>query len=166
MLSRMNKYQLAVVVALFIAGAWFLYGYCFGVKVLTFFVVGDWGVISEGRDTVFQSMKNLRPSIQSKFVISTGDQFYKHGLVSRHHRRFHSEFEDYVGSSLGPWFLVLGNHDARGSHIAQIEYTKLSSSWNMPARFYRVEEKINGFIIVFLFLDTNSLLCGVPLEVH
>jgi len=129
---------------------------------LTFLVLGDWGSPGSNRDTVLGLMKNVRSSLGTKFVISTGDNFYKNGVMSRHHSRFRMEFEEPIGNSFGKWYLVLGNHDVRGSAIAQIEYSKINSLWRMPARYFIREEIVSGSKFIFIFLDTNSLLCHIP----
>ncbi len=46
--------------------------------------------------------------------------------------RFQSVFEDiYTGDALQdiPWFHILGNHDHKGNHSAQIAYMNKSYRW-------------------------------------
>jgi tartrate-resistant acid phosphatase type 5 len=47
------------------------------------------------------------------FVVSTGDNFYSHGLKGPHDPYFKQTFSDmYSAPSLQvPWYAVLGNHD-------------------------------------------------------
>ena len=58
-----------------------------------------------------------------------------------------------------PWYAILGNHDYRGNCDAQVEYTKLSSRWKMPARYYKQSHVVASGITADLFyLDTNPMI--------
>ena len=76
-----------------------------------------------------------------RFVVSTGDNFYEDGVASVTDPTWKASFEDvYSAPSLlqVPWIVALGNHDYRGNVDAQIEYSKSSSRWRMPARSFTV----------------------------
>ena len=56
--------------------------------------------------------------------------------------QFQTKFEDIYRDFSCPFYLCLGNHDYGNGHYIddrwkhQIEYSKHSRKWNMPARYY------------------------------
>lgn len=94
------------------------------------------------------------------FVISTGDNFYDDGVASVSDAHWKESFENvYTATSLQvPWYVVLGNHDRRGNFQAQIDYTRLSKRWTMPAPYFKKQLSIApGTELEIFFLDTNLL---------
>jgi tartrate-resistant acid phosphatase type 5 len=60
-----------------------------------------------------------------------------------------------------PWYVALGNHDHNGNVNAQVEYTKRSSRWRLPASYYKHTERLtDGSAVDFFFLDTTVLEDG------
>jgi acid phosphatase len=58
-----------------------------------------------------------------------------------------------------PWYAALGNHDNRGKAEAEIDYSKISSRWKMPARYYTHTEKIDGTNeALFVQMDTSPFV--------
>jgi tartrate-resistant acid phosphatase type 5 len=94
-----------------------------------------------------------------KFIITVGDNFYNDGVADVNDSHWKESFEDvYNGDNLirKPWYISLGNHDYRGSVDAQIEYKKIDSRWNLPARYYTLTERLNdGTRIRFVFIDSS-----------
>jgi tartrate-resistant acid phosphatase type 5 len=129
---------------------------------LRFFAIGDWG--RNGgyhQKDVAEQMNKMGDHFKPSFIISTGDNFYPNGVPSITDKQWKTSFEDiYSGAHLQcPWYLVLGNHDYRGTPQAEIEYTKKQGRWRMPARYYTVTEKVNDSTDArFIFLDTNPLV--------
>jgi tartrate-resistant acid phosphatase type 5 len=131
-------------------------------RELDFLVVGDWGRdgTNHQRDVAAQ-MGKAAHSLGSQFVISVGDNFYDNGVQSTVDSQWQSSFENvYVAGSLQiPWYVALGNHDYRGSPQAQIDYSKISSRWRMPARYYKVPGADLGAPHADLFfIDTSPLV--------
>lgn len=127
---------------------------------LAFVVLGDWGKGTAEQQHIAVALGRVAAEKNARFVISTGDNFYPRGVKSVADPHWKTVFEDvYAAPSLMvPWWVVLGNHDHRGSIGAQIEYTKASSRWRMPATYYKHSEKIeNGIAADFFFLDTTPL---------
>lgn len=100
-------------------------------------------------------MGEIGATINSAFVISTGDNFYRHGVDSVDDPQWRATFEDvYAAPSLQtPWYVVLGNHDYQGSPASEVAYTQHSSRWRMPARYWRQDIASASFF----FLDTTPI---------
>lgn len=122
-----------------------------------FSVIGDWGRLGlyYQRETG-QAMANVLPS-NTQSIISAGDNFYDYGVTSVNDELFQKSFEDvYTDPVLKrlPWYVVLGNHDYRGSVHAQIEYTSVSRRWNMPSRYFSLRLASD---LIGIFIDTTPL---------
>jgi acid phosphatase len=137
------------------------------VNTLPFLVVGDWGDPSEpAQRIVAASMGEVATRIESAFVISTGDNFYHGGVESVSDPHWREAFESvYTAPSLQtPWYSILGNHDYEGSAAAQVAYTRESSRWRMPSRYFREDRHLpDGARATFFFLDTTpiTMLSGI-----
>uniref|UniRef100_A0A7S3QLC8 Calcineurin-like phosphoesterase domain-containing protein n=1 Tax=Dunaliella tertiolecta TaxID=3047 RepID=A0A7S3QLC8_DUNTE len=80
---------------------------------LTFFVVGDWGRGGTANQRLVAALMGQQSTCyRPSFVLSTGDNFYPHGLRA-HDPYFVKTFTDvYTAQGLQvPWYCVLGNHD-------------------------------------------------------
>ncbi|WP_440905670.1 purple acid phosphatase family protein [Catenovulum sp. SX2] len=129
-------------------------------QALNFLVVGDWGRNGHFQQkAVAEQMDNLMYWLDGEFILSTGDNFYPDGVASVNDPYLKSSYEDiYSGPHLfEPWYLVLGNHDYRGNVQAQIDYSRVSQRWNMPARYYSKRMQLNDSndTLLLIFLDTS-----------
>jgi tartrate-resistant acid phosphatase type 5 len=128
---------------------------------LNFLILGDWGRNGEPDQTAVATQMGIAAqAMDAKFVIAVGDNFYEDGVKSATDLQWQSSFENvYTASSLQvPWWAALGNHDYHGNCDAQIEYSKTSKRWNMPARYYVRTERIDAANVVdFFFLDTMPM---------
>lgn len=129
---------------------------------LNFISVGDWGRGgAEKQREVGLQMGKSAAEIDSKFVISVGDNFYEDGVAGLRDPQWVDSFEKiYAEASLQtPWDVILGNHDYRGDVQAQIEYSNSSHRWRMPARYFtRSEALADGTLIDFIYIDTSPFL--------
>lgn len=130
-------------------------------NTLNFFVIGDWGrngdfLQKETADAMNKASGIINPS----FFVSTGDNFYENGVASVDDPQWWFSFENVYngGNLLRDWFIVLGNHDYRGSTQAQLDYSKKSRRWRFPNYYYSFERTIPNTKtkILFIFLDTNQ----------
>jgi 3',5'-cyclic AMP phosphodiesterase CpdA len=132
-------------------------------NALQFVVFGDWGRNGENyQKEVAAGMGKAAHDLNATFVIATGDNFYPFGVNSTQDYHWISSFETiYRAQSLHvKWYPVLGNHDYISNPEAQVEYTKISSRWTMPARYYSKKFFINGDTsqaVLIAFLDTDPL---------
>jgi tartrate-resistant acid phosphatase type 5 len=52
----------------------------------------------------------------------------------------------------------LGNHDYGSNPDAQVEYSKISSRWSMPSRYYSRQFTVGADTILFAFIDTDPIV--------
>ncbi len=134
----------------------------FPASALNFLVLGDWGRNGRYNQTaVAESMADFAADNAVQFVVTTGDNFYENGVESTADPQWKHSFESiYSAPSLQiPWYPTLGNHDYRGMVQAQIDYSRGSSRWTMPARYYAVALPVGDTLsALFVFLDTVELL--------
>lgn len=136
-------------------------------KAFNFIVVGDWGRNGEfGQKQVADRMGEVAEQLDVQCVLSVGDNFYLNGVASVDDPAWNSSFENiYKAHSLMvDWYPILGNHDYRGNPQAEIDYTKKSRRWNMPARYYSVEKTIgkdSNDKVLFVFTDTSPFDSGL-----
>ena len=131
---------------------------------LNLLVLGDWG---------FKGLLHQRPvadqmdlfagALRPKFVISTGDNFYQTGVSSVQDSQWKQSFElVYTGSHLQiPFKVVLGNHDYEqaASAQAEIDYTRQSNRWQMPARYFTESVPIDAKTSLrIVYIDTNPFV--------
>ncbi len=129
-------------------------------KALHFIVMGDWGRNGENyQKEVAAGMGKAAHDLSASFVIATGDNFYPYGVASTQDHHWMASFENiYTAQSLHvKWFPVLGNHDYASNPQAQVEYSKISSRWSMPSRYYSHTFRLDKDSVLFLFLDTDPI---------
>ncbi len=126
-----------------------------------FMILGDWG--RKGEDIQKDVAKQLGIDARddsSRFVISTGDNFYDSGVESLTDEHWQKSFEDvYTADALQiPWYVILGNHDHRGNVQAQVDYSQIDNRWIMPAPYFSREFMLeDSTTALFVFLDTTPL---------
>lgn len=132
-------------------------------KSLNFIVMGDWGRNGENyQKEVAEGMGKAAHDLDADFVIATGDNFYPYGVASTQDHHWISSFETiYRAQSLHvKWYPVLGNHDYASNPDAQVEYSRISSRWSMPSRYYSKRFFIGGDTaqsVLMVFIDTDPL---------
>ncbi len=133
----------------------------FDSAAFNFLVVGDWGRNGFfNQSDVARGMGRVGDQIQSRFTISTGDNFYLDGVTSLEDPKWERSYEAiYTAPSLqSRWYVTLGNHDWLGDVPAQIEYTRQSDRWHLPAQYYSETIPLDdGTEVLFVFIDTTPL---------
>jgi tartrate-resistant acid phosphatase type 5 len=130
-------------------------------KAINFLVIGDWGRNGENyQKEVAAGMGKAAHDLHADFIIATGDNFYPYGVASTADHHWISSYENiYTAQSLHvKWYPVLGNHDYATNPDAQVAYSKISSRWDMPARYYSKQFYINGDTaqsLLIAFIDTD-----------
>jgi tartrate-resistant acid phosphatase type 5 len=131
-----------------------------GPRPLVFYVIGDWGKMGiPNQQVVASQMNDWTKKENPKFIVSTGDNFYDVGVKDINDPHWQESFEKvYNGDNLirKPWYVSLGNHDYLGNPDAEIEYSKTSSRWTLPSRYWsRVETAEDGSRVRFIFIDSS-----------
>jgi acid phosphatase len=136
--------------------------------MLNFVVIGDWGRKgTPDQRAVADGMARVAERLDSRFVVTTGDNFYDHGVSSLHDAHWRESFEDvYTSPALQiPWYAVLGNHDYQGCIQVQLDYGQFRPRWCLPARYYAVEQAIDATATALLvFLDTSPFVLRYQVE--
>lgn len=131
-------------------------------NALNFFVISDWGRNGFYNQTeVGESMAQTGEILKPNFIVSCGDNFQVNGVQSTSDPLWLSNFENIYKhpALLVDWYPVLGNHDYRGNTQAEIDYSKISRRWKMPAHYYSMVKKTNdGTSVKLIFLDTTPLI--------
>ena len=125
---------------------------------VNFLVIGDWGRRGNPRQRrVAKGMGIAAKRLASRFVVSTGDNFYNGGVTKLDDTHWRDSFESvYTDPSLQiPWYVALGNHDYCGDPEIQVKYTEQSTRWKMPHRYYKVSPTAN---IDLFILDTPPIV--------
>lgn len=132
-------------------------------KALNFIVMGDWGRNGENyQKEVAAEMGKAAHDLDASFVVAVGDNFYPYGVASVQDYQWISSYESiYTAQSLHVrWYVVLGNHDYITNPDAQVEYSKISSRWTMPSRYYSKTFNINSDTaqkVLMVFMDTDPI---------
>ncbi len=131
-----------------------------GTRYLRFEAVGDFGTGAAGERDVAASMSKTAQADSISFVLVVGDNFYESGVESVSDEQWQTTFEkifDLPGLNV-PFYAVLGNHDYRSNPQAQVDYTRISSRWRMPDRYFSIRHAIDDSTDLDVFcLDTNPL---------
>jgi len=132
---------------------------------LSFTVLGDWGFVMNYADQV----GGRSASLGSSFTLGIGDNFYAglydgvmhgHGIKSLDDPRWRIIYESVFTH---PWFkshkfyVIAGNHDYEGNVNALVQYSKRSTTWEMPARYYTIHKKVGKMSVDIFMLDTTPL---------
>lgn len=126
----------------------------------SFLVLGDWGRRG-GRlqRPVADQLAAWGRRLDSRFVVTVGDNFYRMGVSSPSDPHWRQSFADvYDLETLHTWYPALGNHDHNGDPDAQVAYSKRFSGWRMESRYYRQTLDLTAGRTLDLFvLDTAPL---------
>lgn len=116
-----------------------------------FLFFGDAGTGLPNQYKVAKSMVSFCEVNPCDFVTLLGDNFYPNGVKSVKDPLWRLAFELPYQNFNIPFFSALGNHDYKGDVESQIQYSKKSEIWKMPARYYQFSRGDIDFFV----LDTN-----------
>ena len=131
-------------------------------EALNIVLIGDWGRKGHHHQrAVAAQMGRTAEAINSRFVVSVGDNFYENGVDSLEDPQWRTSYLDvYTQPALQtPWKVLLGNHDYRGNVQAQLDYAKQNPRWQMPARYSLETIALpDGAHATFYYLDTSPFI--------
>jgi tartrate-resistant acid phosphatase type 5 len=134
-----------------------------------FIVIGDTGKGNADQRRVAMAFRDLCAARGCDFVLMLGDNIYDAGVTSTTDPQWQSKFEQPYHDINLPFYVALGNHDYGGKILTfdaggignqwergqvEVDYTQVSSKWNMPATHFTFTWGHVGFVV----LDTNSIL--------
>jgi tartrate-resistant acid phosphatase type 5 len=137
-------------------------------KRVRFIALGDAGKGNADQRKVAIAMRDVCAAKGCDFVVMLGDNIYDAGVDSVTDPQWQQKFEQpYMDVNL-PFYVALGNHDYGGQLIVEapgignewdkglveVQYSQVSTKWNMPATHYTFTHNHVGFIV----LDTNSII--------
>lgn len=133
-----------------------------------FVAMGDTGEGNDDQYAVGAQVAALCEREGCDAVFLLGDNIYDSGVASVDDDQWDTKFELPYADVDAPFYAVLGNHDYGGELIfdvpglgnewdkgpIEVEYSAVSTKWNMPDTFYTLRFGPIGFVA----LDTNSVL--------
>jgi hypothetical protein len=132
--------------------------------VVRFIAIGDTGEGNEAQYAVGQAIAELCAQKGCDFGMLLGDNFYDSGVSGVDDPQFQDKFELPYEDIDFPIYIALGNHDYGGNGLGvdfdmkkaqyQIDYTKLSQIWKLPAKYYSFKQEHAEF----WGLDTNQVM--------
>jgi len=138
-------------------------------KATKFIVIGDTGKGNADQRKVGMAIRDLCAAQGCDFVLMLGDNIYDSGVDSTTHADWQTKFEVPYNDVNLPFYVALGNHDNGGDIFGykaggignefekgkvEVDYTQVSTKWNMPATHYTFTMNDVGFIV----LDTNAII--------
>lgn len=126
-----------------------------------FILIGD-----HGRNGYFHQkevagmMANVASDCGVRFYVTCGDNFQISGVQSTQDPLWMSSFENIYThpSSHYDWYPALGNHDHGGNVQAQVDYSKISRRWKMPANYYTMVKERDGVSVRLVIIDTQPIV--------
>ncbi len=127
-----------------------------------FIAMGDTGTASAGQLKIGNTVAAKCKASGCDFITLLGDNLYDSGASSVDDPIWQEKFEVPYAAVMLDFYAILGNHDyganGAGTDFAkgqnEIDYTKKSTKWKMPAAYYHFE-KSN---VELFALDTNKAL--------
>jgi tartrate-resistant acid phosphatase type 5 len=130
--------------------------------MVRFVAMGDAGEGNSGQYNVAAAIESVCSDKGGcEFVLYLGDNFYDDGVSSVDDDQFQSKFELPYADLTMPFWVVLGNHDYGmlsfdwAKLAYEVEYTDYSEKWNLPAKWYVLDQYPN---VDFFVMDTTRLM--------
>ncbi|NMC41363.1 MAG: acid phosphatase [Bacteroidales bacterium] len=134
-----------------------------GSTAFNFVIISDYGRNGfHNQKEVAEVMGDVAEKISARFIVTGGDNFQINGVESVTDPLWLTCFENiYTNPSLHvEWYPALGNHDHGGNIQAQVDYSKVSRRWKMPASYYTLVKSRDSVTVRLVILDTQSLVYG------
>ncbi len=129
-----------------------------GKQSIRLVALGDFGSGDRHQLAVAQAMARRRREQPFDLGVTLGDNFYRCGVRSVRDPIWKTRWEDLYTPLGIPFYASLGNHDYghpqvicpynRASPQAQVDRTRHSKSWRMPARYYTYRAGPARFFVI------------------
>jgi len=126
-------------------------------------VVGDTGTGKSDQYRVAESMERYCQVNKCDVGLLLGDNIYEKGVKTPKDSQFQSKFEKPYANLDFKFKPTLGNHDAYGCWICQVQYSKYSDKWDMPAQYYTFQY---DKYVEFFAIDSNWDYFRNPMKKH
>lgn len=130
-------------------------------KPLNFYLANDLGRNGYyDQKPIAELMGNMAENVDIECVIAAGDVHHFEGVRSVNDPLWMTNYELIYSHPelMIPWYAILGNHEYRGNTQAVIDYSAVSSRWNVPDRYYTFAMENDGVTVRFVMVDTTPLL--------
>ncbi|MBI2980967.1 MAG: metallophosphoesterase [Deltaproteobacteria bacterium] len=134
-----NKKVRLILLLLLVGGAILFFYFSSHSSSVSFLILGDWGSGTQDQLDTAKAMGNRCAPEECDFVVSVGDNFYPSGVQSTKDPFWKTRYKEVYQDLELPFYAAIGNHDRFGNSQAQIDYSKIDSSWRMPGDHYSVE---------------------------
>ncbi len=127
---------------------------------LNFAIISDFGRNGYyNQKEVADMMTDVSIKCGVKFFVTGGDNFQVRGVQSTQDPLWMTSFENIYTHPIThvDWYPALGNHDYSGNVQAQVDYSKISRRWRMPATYYTVVRESRGVSVRLVILDTQPM---------
>jgi metallophosphoesterase superfamily enzyme len=134
-----------------------------GGSSMNFIIISDYGRNGyEHQREVADMMAEVADDCSIRFIVTGGDNFQISGVQSVQDPLWLSCFENIYThpSTHVEWYPALGNHDHGGNIQAQVDYSKISRRWKMPAAYYTLVKKRDSVSVRLVVLDTYAMVEG------
>lgn len=101
-------------------------------ETVRFLAFGDAGTGDVNQAKVAATAARLCREQNCDFMLMLGDNIYERGVRSLDDEQFVSKFERPLAGFPKPVYAVLGNHDVKGSVLAEALHSLRSEKWRMP----------------------------------
>lgn len=136
-----------------------------GLEEIGLLIFGDAGLGDEVQHHVAEGMWRLCEEKSCALAIGLGDNIYPAGVTSTTDPQWQTAFESpyrrFVEAADRDFWMLVGNHDRRGSIIAQVRYSRQSPIWRMPGRDYAIPG-LPDWLSIYA-LDTTYIAPGADI---
>lgn len=116
-------------------------------------VIGDTGTATESQFKVAKAIEEFCQRRLCAMGIIVGDVIYPRGVTSIDDPGFQEKFEEPYKNIPMPFQIIYGNHDYLGCRECYLDYSNLSTKWQMSDKYYRI---LYSNVAEFFFINSEN----------